>query len=564
MSELEIVISGLTAAAVLVLAIYATVFLVVYRRLFPRLAPRIAYLPILLISGQALLLTVHASVQHTSSFVRWLLNLDSERNIANVLASTQLAYVSAAALAIAWLASSKSRSQRGYFLTLSLAFLFLAQEEFTGAYKAGDFPLSNVIVWHQAVQIIGILLVALTAWAALRSSRRTLIWHLCFIVGLALMGIAGLLIDEMPFICNVQAVLRLEGCISRYVLDESFEFLGSWLALVAMLGHFSAVSPPPKTRARRGLFLLPAVWIPLLLWHPLYLALEAPLLAQPVSVHLESNPSGHDTRLRGYRLGRSEGMITLDLFTVARRRAHSTRGYSVHLLDQASAESIASVDTHWKPAAGPMFGSSRPHAYRQRIDLAIPPGTAANRALWVVLTFWREIDGRFTSVKVVSSDQALLSETQVILGEIVLPAKSLAVPTETLAEFDNGITLYAAGLPESARIGDSLSITFTWGSAAGEHDEYVQYLHVGHVESGEWWVLDRQPLGARLPTRLWYSGLVDSESWDILVPADRARGEYQVFTGLYRTRDRERLPARDVAGVPFVDARVPLGAIIIN
>jgi len=557
-------LSGAAVTIIIVFLIYSAVFAFVYRRLFPRLAPRIAYLPILLITGQALLLVAHILVPQSREFWTWFLHLDKELNLPNLLASTQLAFVSAVALAIAWLASSKPRSQRGYFLTLGLVFLFLAQEEFTGAYEAGAFQLSNLADWDETVYIIGILCALFTAWVALRSPRRTQYWHICFLAGFALMGAAGQLIDEMAYPCDVQFVIHVKGCISRYVLDECFEFLGAWLALVAMLGHLSDLSPPPAARVGRGLFLLPFIWNPLLIAYPLYLTLEAPLLAQPAKVHFEANAFEYDTWLHGYRLGKSEGMITLELFTIAKRRAHASRGYSVHLLDQASAESIASVDTHWKPAAGPIFGPGRPHAYRQRIDLAIPPEAAANRALWVVLTFWREIDGRFTSVEVVSSDQALLSETQVILGEMVLPAKSLAVPTEALAEFDNGIALYTADLPESARIGDFLSITFTWGSEASEHDEYVQYLHVGHVESGEWWVLDRQPLGARLPTRLWYSGLVDSESWDIPVPADRARGEYQVFTGLYRTRDRERLPARDVAGLPFVDARVPLGAIIIN
>jgi len=319
MSELEIVISGFAVSVFLVLGIYAVVFIFAHRRLFPHLLPTIARLPLILLAAQALLITAHSAVPHSSSFVRWLLNMSSERNIANVLASTQLAYVSAAALAIAWLASSKPRSQRGYFLTLSLAFLFLAQEEFTYAYKDGSFALSNVIVWNDAVLIIGILLVALTVWAALRSSRRTLIWRLCFLVGLALMGIAGLVIDEMPYICNLQIVLRLEGCLGFGLLEEALEFLGSWLALVAMLGHFSAISPPPATRVRRGLFLLPVVWIPLLLWYPLFLALEAPLSAQPASVQFRSSSFADGAWLNGYRLAKSERAIELEAFTVAKK-----------------------------------------------------------------------------------------------------------------------------------------------------------------------------------------------------------------------------------------------------
>ena len=92
----------------------------------------------------------------------------------------------------------------------------------------------------------------------------------------------------------------------------------------------------------------------------------------------------------------------------------------------------------------------------------------------------------------------------------------------------------------------------------------MQFLHLGHESSGEWWVYDQQPLGARLPTRLWYKGLADSETWQVPLPADLAPGRYRVFTGLYRTRDLERIPANDAGGSPFPDARVPLGSLTIE
>ena len=67
-----------------------------------------------------------------------------------------------------------------------------------------------------------------------------------------------------------------------------------------------------------------------------------------------------------------------------------------------------------------------------------------------------------------------------------------------------------------------------------------------------------------MPTRLWYKGLVDSETWQVPLPADLAPGRYRVFTGLYRTRDRERIPARDGDGDHFGDNRVPLRTLIIE
>ena len=93
---------------------------------------------------------------------------------------------------------------------------------------------------------------------------------------------------------------------------------------------------------------------------------------------------------------------------------------------------------------------------------------------------------------------------------------------------------------------------------------YVQFLHLGHVDSGKWWVYDQQPLGPRMPTRLWYSGLADSEVWAAPLPADLTSGEYAVFTGLYRLSDQQRLPVKGKDGIPFVDARVPLGFLTLE
>ena len=101
-------------------------------------------------------------------------------------------------------------------------------------------------------------------------------------------------------------------------------------------------------------------------------------------------------------------------------------------------------------------------------------------------------------------------------------------------------------------------------SDVGVQKDYTQFLHFRHEVSGTWWVYDQQPLGPRLPTRLWYNGLIDSETWQVPLPADLAPGQYNVFTGLYRQSDLERVPASDADGMPFLDGRVPLGSLIVE
>ena len=99
------------------------------------------------------------------------------------------------------------------------------------------------------------------------------------------------------------------------------------------------------------------------------------------------------------------------------------------------------------------------------------------------------------------------------------------------------------------------------------HDSCVQFIRTttaSLVETSAWWVYDQQPLGPRFPTGLWYSGLADTEVWQVPLPDDLAPGKYTVFTGLYRRSDLKRVPAYDAEGTPWLDARVPLGIISIG
>ena len=181
-----------------------------------------------------------------------------------------------------------------------------------------------------------------------------------------------------------------------------------------------------------------------------------------------------------------------------------------------------------------------------------------------MLTLWRDKRGEIVRQKILASDQRLLNDTQVVLGELVLPAMPAASPTVQVAVFDNGFTLEAVDMPEHARPGETLTIPFRWRSDADGSEDYVQFLHFVHQESGALWNHDQQPLGARLPSRLWYSGLADTETWQVPLPADLAPGRYSVFTGLYRPSDLQRVPTTDADGTPWLDARIPLGVLTIG
>ena len=113
--------------------------------------------------------------------------------------------------------------------------------------------------------------------------------------------------------------------------------------------------------------------------------------------------------------------------------------------------------------------------------------------------------------------------------------------------------------PAHARAGAPLSVDFTWSAANDGGEDWTQFLHFVHEESGYFWNHDQPPLGARLPTRLWYADLADRETWQFILPDDMPAGRYQLYTGLYRLSDLERMTVYDEFGDPLPDERLSLG-----
>ena len=366
--------------------------------------------------------------------------------------------------------------------------------------------------------------------------------------------------NAVPVTCDDLLFLRIDGCLQFFVQEEALELVGIWLVLLAVLGHFTHAVPAPKVFARRLLYAWPALWILLLIVNSLLPRLELRLVAEPTAVRFESG-----VVLHGYHVTTGEEAYLLRLYASSRQGDYLGLGYSVHLIDQLAGESVAWRD-EWADHQHSIWllGPNYAPIYRQWLEVKFPPQVPTNRALQVVLALWRKQGGDYRRQDIFQSDLQLVSDSQFILSELVIPAESTIAAADSVAVFDNGFTLDAVTLPETARAGETLSIAFGWRSAVQGSEDHVQFLHFVHVESGQWWGYDQQPLGARLPTRLWYSGLEDREAWQVRLPADLAPGRYEVFTGLYRTRDQERVSVKDADGVPWLDNRVSLGRFIVE
>ena len=529
------------------------------RWLMPLLNVSANRLAVAMLLAQIVLVGLGFFHQSTSKFDSWLWDLDIEYNAFSTLATIQFALVGLLAILTGSIGPAAPAWRRLYFAGLGLLFLILAYDEYHGL-------RSGVSGWQIPYVSLGLGVVVATALIASRSprdARRLFVW---FLIGLALSSAGAILLDAVP--CDQGALgpwrVDIHECLRIIVpIEEILEVLGVWLTLVAVLGHYSIAAPAPSGRTRGLLYALPFVCGLALIANSLAPHLESRLLAQPAHAQFKA-----DIALRGFRIDRYANEVALRLYVSAPQAAYLGLGYSIHLVDQVSGESVAGSD-EWADLQHSIwpFGADYSPLYRQSMRLSVSPEAPVNRAYWIVLTLWRRNQGEFKRQKVLSSDLRLLDDRQVVLQELALPAlpalKS-GPPASPVAAFDNGFTLENVVLPKSARIGDFMPVAVSWSSTTDGDDNYIQFLHLGHEDSGVWWVYDHEPLGPRLPTRLWYTGLADSETWEAPVPADLAPGRYAAYTGLYRASDNERVIARDADGNSFPDARVPLGSLIVE
>ena len=596
MTESATFISWSLANAVIIALAYFTVCAICFWRLMPALSPIAKRIIIGFLTLQALLIVVSLLNPPLSDFWSWLWNLRWEYNFPSVFAATQLATVAGFALFAAQCGKVKPVARRFSLLALGLLFAVLAADDFFDIY----YSIASKIIepWYLGILALAVLVAAGTALASIRSTALQRIRDTALIASMVILAAAGFVLDKgidpcfTPGLANLQVCRIIGRALSAGQVEESFELLGAFLALVAVLGVLSEAIEDPTLRLRRLMGGFPLLVALLLLTYavlfgygfdelrhiPLRLSARLALhnLSEQVSVRFET-----EIHLQGYAIEIESEAISTRLYSSAGENLTSEFGYSLHLIDQFNHFSLASRDEDWccpstivvigpdcrfkcKPRRiYPDWLADEP-VYTQSLDIDVPRSLPSNRALWLVLTLWRERDGEYVRQKVRSSDLPLLDETQVIVKELVLPAETVPATSAPLASFDGGFALESVEMPNQALSGEMLDISFSWrADQAGEADA-IQFLHLGNEATGEWFVYDQAPLGQRLPTRLWYSGLADSETWQVPLPADLAPGRYMVFTGLYRASDLERVHVSDADGIPWLDNRVELGMLRIE
>ena len=546
------IISKVTLSTIWFVMIYAPLSVVALWKLFPRLKHRSRLLPILFLLSQIAIFIIDQTYGYNSETLRYLWGTSNEFNIPSYLSSTQWAMVGAIALVIALFGLKLKIWKRSYLIIFGFFMFFVALEEFFDR-KSSTAGVESLLT------ILAAALALSTAFFATRVTRQERTWFIWLLASFALGALGTSVIDKLPEYCGNVVQLDPSNCINFQRADEWLEDGAGWLFLVVMLGLHSKWLPNAKIRSSVWFYAVPPLWIGMLLYFSPSNQIEVSHPDVSTNVSFENGVNVYGYRTDGV------GLPSSVIMRLPFGSQVSDKGYSINIIDQESSVSIASINKHInrRYEVIPKYGGLWP-LHRQKIDIDLPSQAPANRALWAVLTLWQEQNGHYIRQKVLSSDHQLLSETQVVLGEFVIEAPSSAPSADPIAFFDSGFSLDKVNLPDRARAGEDLALEFSWRSDAQGDVDHAQFLHLGHVESGEWFVYDRQPLGARLPTRLWYSGLADSETWQVPLPDDLAPGRYDVFTGLYRVSDKERVPVTDADGRPWLDNRVALGSLAID
>lgn len=549
--EIEISVKAINSLSFL--ALYIPVCLVALKRLpIMRLRPGAKQMAIGMLVAQVVAIVLAVRIEPTSAYMQSLWNLHSEWNILSTLASTQLALAGGVALTTAWIARIRPGWQRLYFVALGIIFLFLAADEYLSIHEF----IPNWQIIYSLLGAAVVLPTLIVAWHGPRSQQK---WSVCLLAGLAMSAAGAILLESQWLPCGYEwEIFRItEGCFDFAAQEESLEFLGIWLALVALLGKYSDSASATRSSAKRLLHVMPALWLLLLFLYSLTPRLALRLVAQPAAIQFESG-----LRLLGHRI---DGVGGVHLYVSARQADFINLGYSIHLVDQVSGVSVASRDKWAEGKHGVwLFGPEYMPVYQEGLALNIPPEAPANRALWIILSFWRKRRDEYIGQGILDSDHQLLSDSQAILGELILPAPEVTLQTAPIAAFDNGFELVDVALPDAASPGDKLNIAMSWRSGSDSNRDYTQFLHFVHSETGEQWGHDQPPLGQRLPARLWYKGLADSETWRIPLPAALEPGVYDVYTGLYRSSDNERAAAYGAHGDLLRDGRIHVGSLSVK
>ncbi|MBN2472734.1 MAG: hypothetical protein JXN59_18570 [Anaerolineae bacterium] len=521
-------------------------------------------------------------VYNQPTFWNWFFHPSSELAAGAIFSSAQYIVVALVALLIGLAGRWEQGWQRAYWVILAALFAFLCVDEYFSLHE-------EVLLWRYMYPLTGAAIVGLSVvawWFGFRKDWRVIFFIL---VGLGLMGFAGVALDAFSnehimrfgsyrvtwFACHTSF---LDIPCRRYGMVE--EFLEMASVSLVLAGLYSAlldrVPAPRLPRLRRIVLAGAGLWV---LWTVVSMwvipSAENLLFAERIPIVYENE----DLQLMGVRHNLASAApgddLDLAIYFGARRPLEHRYSMSIHVMSKPDAESVAQYDIQLGGWNYPSTAWIPGLAVRNDIHLSLPddlPGEP--HSYWITARVWQSDEDEpeasdLTGLPIRESVQRLITEDTVALFSLPVldPARQVPAPPEPLDyRFAGDFALAGADLPESAAVGGSLDLAFWWqtGRRPEIDSRYIQFIHLFHENGEDYGVFDRAPFEDHFPTTDWPASITAVDSFTLELGADLPPGEYTVRTGMYGLANEERIPVTDASGTVIEDMSVTLGTITLT
>lgn len=555
------------------------------------LTPAIRNLLIVLLLLEAGLGALHALTRSpdTSPFLARAFNLDAEFTFGAMLSSALFLSVGVIAFVNGILVSRENRGRQIFWWVAGVLFVFLAQDEYFSIHEGILAPTPGGSgPWVIIYAIAGFLLFigALVAYRFAFRGETNL--FAVTLVGLGVMGMSGLGLEALNFLifCDAGPLHRfVRNLVNRSLchafpgLEETIEMMGISIVLAAFLSHAQTYLDKRRWQlARRVVGGAVALWLAVLVGQ---IWLLPPLESRLAGDHAEVTYLDGDLALVGYRLSHKVAnpgdTLTLRLYWQAQHDLPSDYFVSAHVVTRPDAQSEAQADRPLGGWLGWRSSSWLPGVtMRDVMRISLPDNLDTPESYWVILRIWypteRRRDGTpvfetAERIEVGETDRQLLEDDTLALTSFPVLSEDAVLPpppVEIAFQFEDGITLVGYEMPDSGRLGESLSVEFWWTAGQDVGPELVQFVHLFHANGEDFIVYDQPPFGGSFPTSDWPARMQATDTLEVPLPADAPPGEYSVHTGLYSLENGERRPVTDGDGQPVVDNSIDLGTVTLE
>lgn len=504
------------------------------------------------------------------SFIGWLFNPSGEKNSAALLSTTLLMLTACSGLSLLWMTAQKRNyTMTGYWLLLTGLYFFLAIDEYFSIHE-------TIVFWRGGYLILGATVALISFVVMMRGDSKTRLIMLMFIIGLGIMGFAGVVLDafsaeslldigpiKLTFIrCNGYFIGL--NCREFGNTEEMMELSGAaiaWLSLTALTYQTGA----KKSLILRNRFVygISIGWLlSLILWMWVVPEIQAHFATPANTTYGNLSLLAYDLNTRQIQPG---DKVTLTVYAQADRPMLTSYSMSVHLYSRSNpVESIVQDDMELGEFAYPGRAWLPRIAVRNRFQLNIPDDLPLNQSYQLIAIVWE--DSVHNRIPIQETIFPIYNDgTTLVLDTIAAPAEDTLSSTRSrVFQFDEGFSLTDFSLPDNVAPGETVNVDFLWEVDETQEISATHFMHWFNIETGDYIIFDQIPFEGLFPTQDWVAGMRVRDSWAVTLPDDIAPGTYRVQTGMFETQSAERLSVSDSSGLPIQDNSIVPGEITVG